>query len=275
MARGLARARHAARPARRPQAPRRPTPTPSASSARRRRSRRSRTRTSAASTTTETRAAVCSWSSSTSRAARSRTGWPRATAGRRGQRTDRSRGRGGSRSRPRPRVDPPRPEADEHRLRRGGSRQDRRLRDRARGRQGHAHRGGDAHGDGGVHVPEQAQGEPVTPASDVYSFGVILFRMLTGRLPFESPSAVDLLRRQLVEEPMPVRAARPDAPPLWPRSPRLPGERSGSATTERTRPRRPPERRRCSDARRRRRPAVTAGDAASGLAAVSRCSSPR
>ena len=60
--------------------------------------------------------------------------------------------------------------------------------------------------------PEQAQGEPVTPASDVYSFGVILYRMLTGRLPFESPSAVDLLRRQLVEEPMPVRAARPDAP---------------------------------------------------------------
>ena len=43
--------------------------------------------------------------------------------------------------------------------------------------------------------PEQASGEPVTPASDVYSFGVILYRMLGGRLPFESPSAVEVLQR--------------------------------------------------------------------------------
>ena len=68
--------------------------------------------------------------------------------------------------------------------------------------------------------PEQAQGEPVTPASDVYSFGVILYRMLAGRLPFESPSAVDLLRRQLLEEP-PPRDAR-SVPMLPPRSPPWP-----------------------------------------------------
>jgi serine/threonine protein kinase len=61
--------------------------------------------------------------------------------------------------------------------------------------------------------PEQASGEPVTPASDVYSFGVLLFRMLTGRLPFESPNAVDLLRRQLHEPPPPVAEVRPGAPP--------------------------------------------------------------
>jgi eukaryotic-like serine/threonine-protein kinase len=60
--------------------------------------------------------------------------------------------------------------------------------------------------------PEQAQGEPVTPASDVYSFGVILYRMLTGRLPFESPSAVEILRRQLQEAPPPPAAIRPEAP---------------------------------------------------------------
>jgi serine/threonine-protein kinase len=61
--------------------------------------------------------------------------------------------------------------------------------------------------------PEQAQGESVTPASDVYSFGVILYRMLTGRLPFESPSLVEILRRQLQEEPPLLSAVRRDAPP--------------------------------------------------------------
>ena len=60
--------------------------------------------------------------------------------------------------------------------------------------------------------PEQASGEPATPASDVYSFGVILYRTLTGRLPFETQSPVDLLRRQLYETPLAIHELRPDAP---------------------------------------------------------------
>ena len=32
-------------------------------------------------------------------------------------------------------------------------------------------------------APEQALGEPATPASDVYSFGVVAYRLFTGKLP--------------------------------------------------------------------------------------------
>jgi eukaryotic-like serine/threonine-protein kinase len=61
--------------------------------------------------------------------------------------------------------------------------------------------------------PEQARGQPVTPASDVYSFGVILFRMLTGRLPFAATNTMELLVQHAQEEAPDVRRFRPDAPP--------------------------------------------------------------
>jgi serine/threonine protein kinase len=60
--------------------------------------------------------------------------------------------------------------------------------------------------------PEQASGQPAGPASDVYSFGVILFRMLTGRLPFVSTNAMELVRMHRDDPPPPVSAFRDDAP---------------------------------------------------------------
>ena len=62
--------------------------------------------------------------------------------------------------------------------------------------------------------PEQAAGQPAGPPSDVYSFGVILFRMLTGRLPFVSANAMELVRMHRDDEPPPVASARGDAPAL-------------------------------------------------------------
>lgn len=50
--------------------------------------------------------------------------------------------------------------------------------------------------------PEQCMGEKeLTPASDLFSLGVMLFRMLSGRLPFEGQSAVALMKSITSETP--------------------------------------------------------------------------
>src|SRR5581483_11801001 len=51
-------------------------------------------------------------------------------------------------------------------------------------------------------APEQASGQPVTPATDVYSAGIVLFEMLAGQPPFGGDSAVEIALRH-VQEPVP------------------------------------------------------------------------
>ncbi|HET8751057.1 MAG TPA: serine/threonine-protein kinase [Gaiellaceae bacterium] len=61
--------------------------------------------------------------------------------------------------------------------------------------------------------PEQAAGEPAGAASDVYSFGVILFRLLTGSLPFVAEDALALADMHRHAPQPPVEALQPEAPP--------------------------------------------------------------
>ena len=51
--------------------------------------------------------------------------------------------------------------------------------------------------------PEQILGEEVTEVSDIYSFGITLYRMVTGKLPFEYESEYKIMKGHLEQKPAP------------------------------------------------------------------------
>src|SRR5262245_13570268 len=60
--------------------------------------------------------------------------------------------------------------------------------------------------------PEQCQGKPLDPASDIYSIGILLYEMLSGTVPFDGESILQVVYDQLHAPPRPLREISPDTP---------------------------------------------------------------
>jgi predicted Ser/Thr protein kinase len=71
---------------------------------------------------------------------------------------------------------------------------------------------GEVLGSPGYISPEQAQGADLDARSDIYSLGASLYQLVTGRLPFDAPTAVAMIVKHLNEPLRSPRLVNPAVP---------------------------------------------------------------
>ena len=62
--------------------------------------------------------------------------------------------------------------------------------------------------------PEQILGEPLNHQTDIYSLGMVMYRLLTGRMPYTGETAMELAVAVVNATPHPPSAHRPEIPEL-------------------------------------------------------------
>ena len=63
-------------------------------------------------------------------------------------------------------------------------------------------------------APEQVLGGEIDGRADLYAVGVVLYRLLSGQLPFSADTAIAMVQKQVNESPTPITQFQPDLP-LW------------------------------------------------------------
>ncbi len=61
-------------------------------------------------------------------------------------------------------------------------------------------------------APEQVMGREVDARADLYAIGVVLYRLLSGQLPFEADTAIAMVQKQISDPPTPITTFCPDLP---------------------------------------------------------------
>ena len=61
-------------------------------------------------------------------------------------------------------------------------------------------------------APECCNGRPASTRSDIYSMGITFFEIVTGSVPFDSDTTIDILRKQIYEKLPSVRKFNPKCP---------------------------------------------------------------